>query len=429
MKFCAGGDLVIQARLPEKHSGAEKLRQFITAADVSMANLEESVIDEVCWGSTFTGGTPLAAKPYVIDVMRNYGFNVCGCANNHTFDYGIGGLLQTIKHLDDAGFLHAGTGKSLDEASSPVTIPTSKGNVAFIAATATYWENDSSRAGYAHGDIPPRPGVNALRRTDECLVTEDEMAYIKDLANRTMVNADEDMEAALGYGRPDDGTFNFGTVKFRVSDHTGRFSRVNETDMKRFEREIRNAKMCHEYCVVSIHSHQFRARLEHETDYYFEEFAHRCIDAGADAIVGTGTHMPKAIEIYNGKPIFYCLGNFVFQVLYVNRITADVIEKKHYPYDITAQEFIERRHAGASHSMEDFPIYYMGIVPRWEMEDGKLTKIELLPIELGMNEPLGLKGFPSPMHPEKLMEHMKMVCEPYGTELKINGDVIEVVIK
>jgi poly-gamma-glutamate synthesis protein (capsule biosynthesis protein) len=243
------------------------------------------------------------------------------------------------------------------------------------------------RAGFSHGDIPARPGVNALRRTDECLVTKAEMDYIKDLAYRTLVNAEEDMEAALGYGRKDDGTFTFGTVKFRVADATGRFSRVNETDMKRIEREIKNAKLCHEYCVVSLHSHQFKARLEYETDYYVEEFAHRCIDAGADAVIGTGTHMPKAIEVYNGKPIFYCLGNFVFQVLYAKRITADCIEKKNYPYNITAQEYIQRRHEGASHSMEDFPIYYMGIVPRWEMEGGKLTKIELLPIELGIKEP------------------------------------------
>ena len=63
------------------------------------------------------------------------------------------------------------------------------------------------------------------------------------------------------------------------------------------------------------------------------------------------------------------------------------------------------------------------------MENGKVTKIELLPIEMGMKEPLGLKGFPSPMEPQRLMEHMKMVCEPYGTKLKINGDVIEVVLE
>jgi poly-gamma-glutamate synthesis protein (capsule biosynthesis protein) len=332
-----------------------------------------------------------------------------------------------MKHMDSAGILRAGIGKSLDEAAAAVTIPTQEGDVAYIAATATYWENDSLRAGYAHEEIPARPGVNGLRHIDECLITPSEMAYVKDLAQRTLVNAEEEMESLLGYGRADDGTFTFGTVKFRVSDHTGRWSRVHETDMQRIENEIRKAKKRHTYCVVSLHSHQFKARAEHETDYYVEEFAHRCIDAGADAIVGTGTHIPKAVEIYKGKPIFYCVGNFVFQVLYAKRVTADCLEKKGYPYDMTAQEYIARRRQNATQSMEDVPIYYMGIVPRWEMKDGKVTKIELLPIELGMQEPMGRRGFPSPMAPERLMDHMKMVCDPYGTKLNIRGNVIEVV--
>lgn len=428
MKFCAGGDLVIQANLPEKHEGTDAIRDFITKADARIVNLEVPIVEKACYGSTFSGGPPLCTKPYAVDIMRRYGFQACGCANNHTFDYGIGGLEQTMDCLDKAGFLRAGIGRSLDEATAPATIPTSKGNVAYIAVYTTYWENDSMRAGYAHGDIPARPGVNALRRTDECLVTEKEMEFIKDLAHRTLVNAEEEVEASLGYGRKDDGTFNFGTVKFRVSDHTGKFTRPNETDVNRIEREIKNAKMCHEYCVVSMHSHQFRGREEHETDYFQEEFARRCIDAGADAFVGTGTHVPKAIEIYKGKPIFYCIGNFIFQALYINSLTADFIEGLGYPADMRAQEVFDRQHKEASHSMEDFPIYYMGIVPRWEMENGKLKKIELLPIEMGMKEPLGLKGFPNPMEPKKLIDHMEMVCKPYGTKLKINNDVIEVVL-
>jgi len=38
--------------------------------------------------------------------------------------------------------------------------------------------------------------------------------------------------------------------------------------------------------------------------------AHACIDAGADMILGHHAHMPKAIEVYNGKAIFYSLSNF-----------------------------------------------------------------------------------------------------------------------
>ena len=40
--------------------------------------------------------------------------------------------------------------------------------------------------------------------------------------------------------------------------------------------------------------------------------AHACIDAGADIIYGTHPHCLQPVEIYNGKPIFYSLGNWVF---------------------------------------------------------------------------------------------------------------------
>ena len=38
--------------------------------------------------------------------------------------------------------------------------------------------------------------------------------------------------------------------------------------------------------------------------------AHACIDAGADLILGHHAHVPKAIEMYKGKAIFYSLSNF-----------------------------------------------------------------------------------------------------------------------
>lgn len=42
------------------------------------------------------------------------------------------------------------------------------------------------------------------------------------------------------------------------------------------------------------------------------EMARRMIDSGADAVVGGHPHVTQDIEVYRGKPIFYSLGNFVF---------------------------------------------------------------------------------------------------------------------
>ncbi|HWC57632.1 MAG TPA: CapA family protein [Candidatus Paceibacterota bacterium] len=43
-----------------------------------------------------------------------------------------------------------------------------------------------------------------------------------------------------------------------------------------------------------------------------EALARGAIDAGADIIVGTHPHVMQRVEWYKGKPIFYSLGNFVF---------------------------------------------------------------------------------------------------------------------
>jgi poly-gamma-glutamate synthesis protein (capsule biosynthesis protein) len=43
-----------------------------------------------------------------------------------------------------------------------------------------------------------------------------------------------------------------------------------------------------------------------------KRLAHMAIDAGADMVIGNHAHWAAAMEIYDGKPIWYALGNFVF---------------------------------------------------------------------------------------------------------------------
>lgn len=42
------------------------------------------------------------------------------------------------------------------------------------------------------------------------------------------------------------------------------------------------------------------------------KIAHELIDYGADIVIGSHPHVTQGIEMYNGKPIFYSLGNFIF---------------------------------------------------------------------------------------------------------------------
>lgn len=71
--------------------------------------------------------------------------------------------------------------------------------------------------------------------------------------------------------------------------------------------------------VASLRSsNDFVAVFAHWGDEYVPEteaqkaLAHAFIDAGADLVVGSHPHVAQATEIYKGKPIYYSLGNFIF---------------------------------------------------------------------------------------------------------------------
>ncbi|MDR1217250.1 MAG: CapA family protein [Oscillospiraceae bacterium] len=44
--------------------------------------------------------------------------------------------------------------------------------------------------------------------------------------------------------------------------------------------------------------------------------AHALVDAGADVVIGSHPHVVQSFEYYNGKPIIYSVGNFLFNALH-----------------------------------------------------------------------------------------------------------------
>jgi len=61
---------------------------------------------------------------------------------------------------------------------------------------------------------------------------------------------------------------------------------------------------------IVVASHH-RGLAEDVLDYQVE-IAHAAIDAGANVVMGHGPHYACAVEMYQGKPIFYGLGSFSF---------------------------------------------------------------------------------------------------------------------
>lgn len=62
---------------------------------------------------------------------------------------------------------------------------------------------------------------------------------------------------------------------------------------------------------------------EYQTNFSVlqQEKARQLIDAGADVVLGSHSHVIQPVEIYNGKPIFYSLGNFLFDQIFSEEVT------------------------------------------------------------------------------------------------------------
>src|SRR5207245_9549379 len=114
------------------------VRETLRSADAAFANLEAIVHswDEGTPG--ITQGTFMTTDPKLLEDLKWFGISLVSCANNHAFDYGEGGVLANLRHLDEAGLAHAGTGKNLAEARAPAYLDTPNGRVDLVAATPAF---------------------------------------------------------------------------------------------------------------------------------------------------------------------------------------------------------------------------------------------------------------------------------------------------
>ena len=322
IRFTAAGDILITRRLPA--AGDSALREAIAASDVRLANLETTITDGTRYASAYSGGTWLTADPGCLADVARLGFNVLGFANNHTMDYSYGGLEDTLRFLRREGIAAVGAGQNLFEAARPAIVETPGGRAAVFAVCATF--EDAARAGSQTESMPGRPGLNPLRVQTVYRVARPRAQALREAAARTGVNALRQAHRSQGFLPPlPEGTMEFGPVLLEEVEseaQEGRFSRADERDVQRTLEGVRRARAACQAVVVLVHSHEIKAACEEEPDYFLEDFARRCIDAGASAVVGSGTHQVRGIEIYNGCPIFYCLGNFFFENDTVEKLPA-----------------------------------------------------------------------------------------------------------
>ena len=427
MSFTAAGDMLVQRRLPQNYPGFDEISAEIAKGDMRFFNLETTLHNYESYGSQYNGGSYLCAPPETLDDVRRFGFNITSFANNHTLDFSYGGVEKTLEHLRKAGFPSSGVGLNMEQASAPAYLDCNNGRVALIATVSSF--NPAAMAGKASHSIIGRPGVNGLRFNTTYYIDPAHADSLKEIASLTNINAPREVIRAEGYLPPlPENVIEFDTLSFELSDKIGKKTSVHPDDMARIERSIYEASLQADYIVISIHGHEMKADVKREGAEFLEEFARRCIDCGAHAVVGHGPHVIRAVEVYKGRPIFYSLGDFVLQNENIPRQPADYFELYKLPSDATMHDLFKARDAGFTRGLQTKREAFETFIPYWEMEDGKLTKLTFLAVELGFGLPRSRSGWPAPAKDSSILEQLAELSAPFGLKLKITGNRAEAVL-
>ena len=429
MKICITGDSILMAPLPESYEGYDAVNAHNGQADVRINNLEMVISEGDKFASTYCGGIWLTGKPERLDDVCSYGFNCFGFANNHTMDFSYGGMENTLKELEKRQKPVCGAGLSLEAATAPAMVEAAGEKVAVLCISATC--DDAARAGDAQGNMPARPGLNMLRHSETFLVNEAHMKALEEIAAATHINGRINNSKAGGYTQTKPGIFSLGSVDFKLSDTEGKSSAPHPGDMARMKKAIEEAAKEAAYVVVCFHSHEIKGDDDEEPDFFIEEFARSCIDWGASAVVGSGTHQIKAIELYKGKPIFYSIANFIFQVDKMTMVPRDYYEKFRVDPSKTIDEAEYIRSNGGTRGLETQFKNYKGLMPLLEFEEGALKSVKIRPVELNFRSEKACKGLPQLADAEVTEDIFGTLCRlsaPYGTELTLRDGVIGVKI-
>ena len=416
MKFTAAGDTAIQRVLTE-YNGFDTVKDFINQGDVRFFNLETTV-NKDCYANFFSGGTWLRTDRKVLESTKLFNFNITTPANNHCMDYGHEGLLQTIKNIDEVGYVQAGCGRNLREAASPAYLDLPQGRVALVACTTEFAKG--GLAGEQSRLLPGRPGVNGLRVKTTFVVEKEDIENLKKIAAKTGVNIRKEAAIKSGYAKPfPEGTINLGEMSFETGDEPGMRNEIDKSDMTRIEKAIEEAAFYADYVIVSLHSHDRQFEENYRPAKYIEDFAHRCIDLGAHAVIGHGPHLLRPFELYKQRPIFYSLGDFVLQLENCELAPEEFYSKFNLTSDSSMYELFKVRTKDFTCGLQRQQVMMEAVIPFFEMEDGKLKSLEIMPIELGLGMSHSKIGLPRLAKDNTILERYAEMSKAYGTKFEI----------
>jgi poly-gamma-glutamate synthesis protein (capsule biosynthesis protein) len=366
---------MIRSDLRESAPATVPVIRSLLKGDVVFTNFEAAVAEK---GETIREGRGFLAPPEALDALKTFGFNLLSLSDNHAFDLRATGIRNTIREADMRKIVHAGTGNNLIEATAPTYLRTAKGTVALIASASGL----ITPGGSATAD---RPGVNELR----------------------VEAGNKENEATTDLpGAPE--------------------NTPNPEDAQRILRSIRDARKQSDIVIAYQHNHVFgnhsfatiftegmQERLA--PNDWLKKWTHAEVDAGADIVVMHGAPLLHGVEIYRGKPIFYDLGNFIYNL---PPTIAYIHEPMNWESAIAYVQFDGKKLE--SISFQPIVLNYVG--------EGQPDIHD----EYANNEFLRTRGLPSPAIGARagyILQRLAELSKPFGTQLVIKRETAEIRLK
>ena len=391
---------------------------IVRNADVAFTNLEGTLFDFLGfkgWPAPETGGSHARGEPVAADDLKWAGFDLVNMANNHTTDWGIEGMIETMKVLDKADLVRAGAGMSLSEASLAKYFNTNKGRFALIGFATTY--TTMSAAGEMRSAIKGRPGLNPLRVERTYQLEPKRMSELRNIM------------AALGRRMPEseEEPVRFLRNTFVQGSKTKVLGKRNSDDEERILHYVNSASKMADFVIVTSHSHD-SGKTRDEPPEYITEFARKLIDAGATTYIIHGPHKVRGIEIYKGKPIFYGLGDFFFQFETVEPEGSQVYEGYGlFDKNALAGDLYGPEGTGRMYALEERNLsWWEGSLVVPVFQGHKLIELKIYPVELGHEGPfISSDGRPQRGIPriakgemaKKIIDMISKFSEPFGTQI------------
>jgi poly-gamma-glutamate capsule biosynthesis protein CapA/YwtB (metallophosphatase superfamily) len=411
--FVAVGDIIIRRPVGTGDAGYQALTKVMRDADITYANMEGPILDE----ATFRG--PLAGGPKsVVDELKIMGVRIMTTANNHSMDAGDAGMYETNRLLDEAGIVHAGTGRNLAEARQPRIAATKKGTVAVLGMYSIDPSNSPEPSRYFDA-TNAKAGLNPLHVTPFNVVTAEQMRGLRQIRDSVYARRGEVgvPVAPVAPNEPADRLELFRSW-YKVGAQPGNLTyEIDRNDLRGIVTAVRTGKQLADFMVVAIHCHQnsfaFQAYShDNQTPDFLVQLAHTVIDNGADAFVAHGVHTLRGVEIYKGKPIFYGVSNFFYQ----QDPSQDVVNPAGAPP-------VSGGAGAQTHQIDDLE----ALMVTAHFESGKLTEARLYPADLGI-EPrttskMGNPSTPKPEIARRILEKVQAISKPFGTNIAIENGV------